>query len=201
MKPFRIDGVDGELTWENAPRAWEVGVRRLAIVSGDGEDWFIDPADRSSAKRNAPCAFFRPISHDFVLSANVKVDFQQKYDAGAIHVRVQDDLWAKLCFEYSSFVQPTIVSVVTRGTSDDCNSTVIDGDSVYLRVSKVGATFAFHYSLDGAQWNLVRYFDLNAADTVRPGFSAQAPVGTSCSAWFSHITYAFRTIGDIRSGE
>ena len=55
------------------------------------------------------------------------------YDAGVLTLRRRDDLWAKLCFERSPQGEPMVVSVVTRGVSDDCNSFVVDGRSVWLR--------------------------------------------------------------------
>jgi len=200
LDPFRIDLLDRELSWKNRPQSWETGSAALTMVSGPGEDWFLDPSGLS-IKRNAPCALFAPMSQDFMLRAKVTVHFQEKYDAGTLHIQVNDDLWAKLCFEYSNQHQPTIVSVVTRGTSDDCNSTAIEGNSVYLRVSKIGKTFAFHYSLDGQGWNLVRYFALGGAEPVRPGFSVQSPIGVACSASFSEIAYTLDTLDDIRSGK
>ena len=41
----------------------------------------------------------------------------------------------KLCFEHSPDRQPMIVSVVTRGVSDDANAFAVDGQTAWLRVS------------------------------------------------------------------
>ncbi len=60
------------------------------------------------------------------------------YDRGRCSCTAHDALWAKLCFEYSPQGQPMVVSVVTRGVSDDCNSVDIAGNSVYLRVYRHG---------------------------------------------------------------
>ena len=46
--------------------------------------------------------------------------------------------WAKLSFELSPDKQPTMVTVVTRGLSDDCNSISISGNTVYLQIAKSG---------------------------------------------------------------
>jgi regulation of enolase protein 1 (concanavalin A-like superfamily) len=123
------------------------------------------------------------------------------FDAGVLQVRERDDLWAKLCFEYSPQNQPMIVSVVTRGASDDCNSAVIDGDEVYLRIAVNPKTIAFHHSRDGRYWHLVRYFTLGALANPRVGFSAQSPTGERCTATFAEISYKAGRLGDIRSGE
>src|SRR5207342_974724 len=109
------------------------------------------------------------------------------------------DLWAKLCFEYSPQHQPMIVSVVTRGVSDDCNSVVIGGREVYLRIAHTPRTTAFHYSLDGRYWQLVRYFTLGELHNLQVGFSSQSPTGQKCTAVFSKIHYRAGALKDNRN--
>jgi hypothetical protein len=94
-----------------------------------------------------------------------------------------------------------VVSVVTRGASDDCNHVVIDGREVYLRIAVTPRTVAFHYSLDGARWHFVRYFTLGEVDRPRVGFSSQSPRGQRCVAVFSEIRYREGELSDNRSGE
>ena len=92
---------------------------------------------------NAPVALFTPSSENFLLSAKVTVEFKYTYDAGVIFLYVNDDTWAKLCFEYSPQNEAMVVSVVTRGRSDDCNSTVIGSHTVYLRAFRQGNALAY----------------------------------------------------------
>jgi regulation of enolase protein 1 (concanavalin A-like superfamily) len=92
-----------------------------------------------------------------------------------------------------------IVSVVTRGLSDDCNSTVVSGDAVWLRVAGVGDAFAFHASADGERWDFVRHFALDG--DPRPGFLAQSPTGEGLVATFSEIRLEPVRLRDLRSGE
>jgi regulation of enolase protein 1 (concanavalin A-like superfamily) len=94
-----------------------------------------------------------------------------------------------------------VVSVVNRGLSDDCNSVVVSGESVYLRVAQGEAATAFHYSLDGAHWSFVRYFSLGSLRGLRVGFSSQSPTGNGCRAVFSEIRYRPGFPFDLRSGE
>jgi regulation of enolase protein 1 (concanavalin A-like superfamily) len=94
-----------------------------------------------------------------------------------------------------------IVSVVTRGRSDDCNSKIIDGNEVYLRVARLGQAFAFHYSEDGRTWHLVRHFTLGPVDELQVGFSSQSPTGPGCRSTFSEISYEPRLLKGIRSGK
>ena len=116
-----------------------------------------------------------------------------------------DSSWAKLCFERSPQGEPTIVSVVTKGVSDDANAFVKPGP-VYLRVARLGRAYAFHASDTGERWELVRYFSLaarsgtNSSINPRAGFLAQSPTGEGSAATFSDIVFERRTLEDVRSG-
>jgi len=190
----------GELQWVNDSLESRVGPAALTITAGAITDLFIDPAG-SAIKDNAPVGLFVPPDDSFALSARVKVGFASTFDAGVLQVRERAEVWAKLCFEYSPQRQPMVVSVVTRDLSDDCNSTVIEGDTVYLRVSRRPPVFAFHYSRDGHVWHMVRYFTLGKLEHLRVGFSSQSPTGQRCTAVFSEILYRPGAVKDFRSGE
>ena len=186
--------IPGELHWHNQPLAWKADAASLTIVAAEHTDWFSDPAGNFT-QDNAPSALFAPPD------AKVTVDFTSMYDAGVLQLRESDKLWAKLCFEYSPQHEPMIVSVVTREVSDDCNSVVIDGHTVYLRAAVTPEAIAFHYSTNGTDWRLVRYFTLGKLQNLRVGFSAQSPTGQQCSAVFSDIRYRAGRLADYRNGE
>lgn len=201
MTTFSLPGISAELQWKNTPVDWKVDAGgSLSIIAGEGTDWFVDPAG-SVDKGTAPIALFAPAHDSFLLSAKVRVEFASMFDAGVLHIRAADDRWAKLCFEYSPQRQPMIVSVVTRGVSDDCNSVVIDGQEVYLRIAQTPQTTAFHYSRDGKYWHFVRYFTLGKVDGLQVGLSSQSPMGTTCLVTFSEIAYRPGVLADSRSGE
>jgi regulation of enolase protein 1 (concanavalin A-like superfamily) len=201
MTTFTLPGIPGEFHWLISPVEWSFEpARGLSILAGAQTDWFSDPSGDYSAD-SAPCALVTPPDDNFILSARVSVTFAFAYDAGVLQVRAADNLWAKLCFEYSPQNRPMIVSVVTRGVSDDCNSAEIDSSEVYLRVARTPTTLAFHYSHDGHVWQFVRYFTLGTTGPLKVGFSAQSPTGTKCAAVFSEMDYRRGCLKDIRSGE
>ena len=198
MSSFTLSGLPGELQWKNQPVDSKVEFGTLTIVAGELTDWFIDPSGVVN-KGNAPIALFAPPDEQFTLRARVSVDFEATFDAGVLFVYESETSWAKLCFELSPQGKPMVVSVVTKGSSDDCNSLPIEGSSIYLRVARQGQAFAFHYSLDGRVWNLVRYFSLGALSNLQMGLSSQAPTGTRCSATFAEVEYRQGALKDIRS--
>ena len=202
MNKFKLSIIPKELEWKNQPLDWNVEADdRLLIVAGNKTDWFIDPAGNGYTPDNAPCALFVPSDENFILSAKVTVDFDSDFDAGVFQLRVSKDIWAKLCFEYSPQHQPMIVSVVTRHISDDCNSVIIGGNEVYLRLAVKPGLIAFHYSVDGVYWHLVRYFTLGNIEHLSVGFSSQSPTGEKCKTIFSEIQYRAGVLKEYRNGE
>jgi regulation of enolase protein 1 (concanavalin A-like superfamily) len=200
MSSFKLSTLPTDLQWQNEPLDWKLAQNDLTITAGALSDWFIDPAN-GKATGNAPTALFTPPDKNFVFSAKVTVDFASMFDAGVLKIHARDDLWAKLCFEYSPQSKPMVVSVVTRGVSDDCNSAVIEDNSVYLRLAREGQTFSFHYSRHAEFWYLVRYFSLGELPSLQIGLSSQSPTGQKCTATFSEISYREGKIKDIRGGE
>jgi uncharacterized protein len=108
--------------------------------------------------------------------------------------------WAKLALERSPQGEAMIVSVVTRGVSDDANGAVVAGDRIWVRVARIGGACALHASADGASWDLVRHFALEAPGPLAAGFLAQSPTGDGCTATFDDVRFAARTLADLRDG-
>jgi uncharacterized protein len=191
-----IPNLPGALNWQNKPRSSNLdGNNVLTIASNPKSDWFVDPFDGTVAN-NAPILSFSPGS-DYVLSTRVTVKFATKWDAGALMLMGDDHHWAKLSFEYSPDRKPTLVTVVTRGLSDDCNSMAVSGSSVYLRIAKSGGTYVFYFSINGQNWQILRTFSLDTELPVRAGFESQSPAGAGAVASFSAITYDPHRIGNI----
>ncbi|MDX2007034.1 MAG: DUF1349 domain-containing protein [Meiothermus sp.] len=187
-----------ELKPHPADAKWTMENGVLSLEAGPRTDLFNDPFGRNSAA-NTPMLVFK-VADDFTLSAAVEVDFRSTYDAGVLVIYQHPRSWAKLCFELSPQGVPSVVSVVTKGSSDDCNSYAIPGSRVHYRVAKMGKVFAFHYLERPRHWSMVRLFELEDAPT-QAGFLAQSPTGEGCAPSFSQIEYRARTLGDVRSGE
>jgi uncharacterized protein len=171
---------------------------RLTLTAAARTDMFVDPAGVDQLP-DAGRFIGLPPGGDFTLAARVSVEFASMFDAGVLLLYAGERQWAKLCFEYSPQHRPTAVTVVTRGTSDDCNSFEVDGNTLWLRITRSGAAWAFHASADGAWWRLLRYFTLEKG-LARVGFLAQSPAGEGCAATFDHITFGPGAPADLRDG-
>ena len=132
-----------------------------------------------------------------MLNTKVQVRFTSKWDAGALLLCADDHHWAKLSYEFSPEGKPTLVSVVTRGLSDDCNSVSRTSSSVFLRIAKSAKTYVFYFSEDGKQWHILRTFSLDTDLPIRVGFESQSPAGDGATAQFDSITYETHTTGNI----
>jgi uncharacterized protein len=173
----------------------------LILTAAAGTDMFVDPAG-GDVVPDAGRFVGLPPAGDFRLAARVRVNFGSRFDAGALLLHARERHWAKACLEYSAQLRPTAVTVVTRGVSDDSNGFEVDGDTLWLRISRSGAAWAFHASADGSGWRLLRYFALggDAAELVRVGFLAQSPTGQGCTASFDHISFAPGAPASLRDG-
>jgi regulation of enolase protein 1 (concanavalin A-like superfamily) len=185
-------------SWLRQPASWRLDGGRLRIEAGAKTDCFADPAGGRPVS-NAPALVGRPPDGDFTLLARVRIDAMSTFDAGALFVYGDDGLWAKLCLELSPQGRPMIVSVVTRGVSDDCNSQTVESGEAWLRLARIDGAIAFHASREGERWELVRHFAL-PADDIEVGFEAQSPTGLGCNATFSEIAYASGRLPELRGG-
>lgn len=177
----------------------------ISVSSIPGTDIFTDPGGddgdqvTSSTLHNAATLLTDAPAGDFQLSARVRVRFAGTFDAGVLFLRHDRETWAKLCFEYSPQRQGMIVSVVNNRVSDDANAFTVDSDHVHLRISRKGTVFAFHASLDGERWILIRAFSLpNAGKPLEIGFEAQSPQSDGCDVVFDESRLVERTISDFR---
>ncbi|WCN81340.1 DUF1349 domain-containing protein [Micromonospora sp. LH3U1] len=190
---WRVDEATGSVTVSAQPRT----------------DIFIDPSgDFVNAGENAAPVLNAatllgdlPPEGDFQFSARVTVAFASTFDAGVLLLWRDERCWGKLCFEFSPEGEPMIVSVICRGVADDANAFVVADRSVWLRVSRIGRVYAYHASLDGTTWQLIRVFSFDGETSRdRIGFAGQAPIGDGCSATFDEIHFRPERLADLRDG-
>lgn len=197
-----LPGLPQPLRWLVPSPSFDVtGAGVLRMVAGPRTDWFIDPGS-GAAVRNAP-ALLLPAQGPWQFRATVSAEHRATFDAAVLFVHVDDERWAKLCLERSPRGEVMVVSVVTRGRSDDCDSVPVGSQGLCLRISALEGSFAFHWSRDGELWHLVRSFWLGdgAPATASVGFIVQSPTGEGCVATFRDVRFTPTLLADLRSGE
>jgi regulation of enolase protein 1 (concanavalin A-like superfamily) len=191
--------VQPELDWHvPPPEPCEIGGSSIAFAAGPRTDLFTDPSG-ADAKAEAPLLLGRP-SGDCQLSARVSAMLAATFDAAALVVWASATSWGKLALEYSPQREATIVSVVTRGVSDDANAFAVSGAVAWLRVSRSGETLAFHASVDGLWWSLIRYFTFAGAGEASFGFLVQSPTGDGLQGRFDEIEWSEQPLLELRDG-
>ncbi|AMO79670.1 DUF1349 domain-containing protein [Obesumbacterium proteus] len=191
-----------EFLWMNESKA-TFSDGRITILAPEKCDFFFN--NNTSSENgitpdnlsNAPF-LFTEVSGDFVLTVKVIVDFKDTYDAAAVMVMKNDHVWVKSCFEKTDFGTNAVVSVVMNQVTDDANGCNIDGNSVWLKVVRIGQSFALHYSQDGKSFNMTRVFSLPVDDIVKVGLVAQAPIGNGGERHFEHLVLERKTLDNIR---
>jgi uncharacterized protein len=199
MAHVTLESMPMPMRWLVPPVSWDTDGSTLSLVAGARTDWFIDPASAREPVLNGPALVGRAAG-DYLFSARVHIGFAATFDAGALMLHAGERTWAKLCFEYSPAREPMVVSVVTRGTSDDANGLVVEGGEVWLRIARMGAAFAFHASTDSREWKLIRHFTLGEDVEPEVGLEAQSPTGDGCEVCFDEIRFEPRRLLDLRDG-
>lgn len=184
-----------EFAWINEPLDYSFNSGRLTVNVPPVSDFFRDPAG-DFIKDTAPY-LYTLIEEDFVLTTRVNVEMISEYDSGCLMVMENEKNWAKVCYEYIKGI-PTIVSVVTKNTSDDCVSSKVGPNKPYLKIQRVGNCFGFHYSLDSITWEMVRYFQMDCSEAIKVGVVAQSPIGQGCRVEFELLKLEKRMVKDVR---
>lgn len=180
----------------------------LTLEASPHTDLFTPP-DESTPTNNAfrllgtPPILGTPQTSDWQFQAHISVQQNALFDAGVLLVWHSESHWAKLCLEQAPGARPMLVSVVTRGLSDDANGEVLEDARAYLRICRLGQTFAFHTSRSGeaGNWELLRHFSLDIGiSPVQIGLLVQSPTGEGCQATFSELTLEPTRLAEVRSG-
>ncbi len=194
-----IIAIPHKLIWENTPKSFSVSKDKIVIEAGKKTDMFRDP-NVSYNTDNAPKLLFEA-DNDFVLTAAIEHAFANKWDGGAIIIK-QDSLnWIKFCFEKDYTGAKRVVSVVTKGISDDCNSIEMNSSKVYYKLAKADNVITLYSSPDGIRWLLIRHLQFDTSKGFKVGFLAQSPTGDRCEVTFSDIVYTIKKIKDPYLGE
>lgn len=177
--------------------------KRLRFNAGGPADFFCDPSGKSPV-RTAPL-LLTPVDNTkpFTLTAKVKPHFTRDglYNAAALYIYANPHLWQKLAYEQDEQRQHRIVSVRTRGRSDDCNHDVVRQQYVYLRIHSDTKSVALYYSLDKREWDLVRLHQNEYPAKVYVGISNQCPADTASYSHFEELALGAEPIADLRLGK
>lgn len=194
-----------EFQWLNQSEIRKDG-NRIEIMATPLSDFFCNSGSVSEEGITPESLSYAPfyyteVEGDFVLQVKVSHAFKDIYDSASVMVMVDMQNWAKACFEKTDFGTHAAVSVVTkRGESDDANGCNLEGNTAWLKVCRVNHTFSFHYSTDGKQFYMMRFFSLPVDQKVKVGLLAQAPTGNGGVRVYEDLMLENKTVKNIRYG-
>ncbi len=191
----RINEIPYPIEIKNNPVSF-IANDSLIRISAKGKTNLFNNPNGIYKVQDAPMLLFEP-KGDFTLKAKVSGNLQSIYDVAALVVYQDENLWAKFCYENSVEKIPTIVSVVTRKYSDDCNS-LSTSSYAYMSIVRKGEEFSFFYSPDDAKWQLIRHFRLELTGILKVGFAAHGSRGDGFTANFTEIKYLDKALEDMR---
>lgn len=200
-KLLKIPGVEKNVSWINQAHvaSYHTTENGIQIVAGEKTDKYIAP-DYSYTFDNAP-RFVFDADKNFVFSVAIQHQFVNKWDGGAIILEADKDNWIKFCFEKDYTGAKRVVSVVTKGISDDANSIELPQNIAYYKMAKKEDTVYLYASKSGKEWYLVRAINFKYNKTLKLGLLAQSPEGKSNTVNFSDVKYSAITIKDFWTGE
>ncbi len=184
-------------TWQNEAIDFEIGDGFLSVKVGEGTDFFNNPED-NSITASAPF-LYQELEGDFVAKALIEPDFSSQWNAVALMV-IEDSLnWIKFAFENSDATGPGIVSVVTRGTSDDANGAILKEHArIWLALVRKDQLYAMHWSIDGNKWYMARLTKLPSKKNVQIGIEMQSPVGKEATHKIHFFELEHRSVENLR---
>jgi regulation of enolase protein 1 (concanavalin A-like superfamily) len=190
----------GAFQWMNPPEEVYFKDSSISIVAGAQTDFFNNP-ENTDVAANAPFLYLNKAG-DFVATALVRPDFKDVWNACALMVHIDSLNWIKFAFENSDATGKSIVSVVTKGTSDDANGVVLTEEKeIWLRIIRKNNLFAMHWSKDGQDFKMARLSTLPDVPEVKVGIEVQCPAGEEARHDLLCFSLEGKTIEDLRKGE
>ena len=189
-----------ELNWINQPSAFNITDGQIEIIAEKETDFFNNPED-GSISATAPLLFIEQ-NGDFVAKALVKPDFSSLWNAACLMVHIDSLNWIKFAFENSDATGKSIVTVVTKGVSDDANGVILETeDQVWLKMIRKGNIYSMLWSLDDENYKMARLTSLPEAENVKIGVEVQCPVGESAKHKVLYFGVEEKTVEDLRKGK
>ena len=174
------------MQWHNEPPTWNAHERIITVTTAPKTDFW--RKTHSGAITDNGHFYYQPVTGDFTAEAKISGQYQALYDQAGLMVRLDETTWLKCGIEYLEGVQHAS-AVVTRDYSDWSVVTLASNPpALWLRVSRHGLTLEVYYSLDGAEYTMLRQAYLTDMQTLNVGIMCASPTGDGFAATFEGFT-------------
>ncbi len=170
------------MEWYNEPPRWDQTGDQLVVTTGPKTDFW----------RKTHYGFIRDSGHfcyekatgDFAAGVEVRGQYKDLYDQAGLMVRVDEANWLKCGIEFVDGVQ-NASCVVTRDYSDwSVVALPASPTSIWLQITRQGDSLDVQYSIDGANYTLLRMAYLPLKETVQVGPMCASPDGNGFEVAF-----------------
>ena len=186
--------------WINKPESFELKEHSLIIEAGENTDFFNNPVSKKISD-NAPF-FYTEVSGDFVMKTLIRPDLSKVWNACGLMVYIDGLNWIKYEFENSDATGNSIVSVITKGDSDDANGAILHNrEYIWLKVVRKGNVYSMHWSTDDVKYKMTRLVSLESSSTVKVGMQAQCPADKPKKHEFLYFSLDPISVKDMRVGK
>jgi regulation of enolase protein 1 (concanavalin A-like superfamily) len=175
-------------SWLNPPSTWKIQEDQLLVdVSPETDFW---RKTHYGFIRDSGHFFFTTVPGDFSIQVRIRGHYASLYDQGGLMLRASGEYWMKCGIEYVDGTQQASV-VVTNDYSDwSVTPLVANPTDVWFRVKKQECSLEVFYSLDGADFAMLRTAYLQCPRTLDVGMMCAAPQGPGFRIEFSDFSLA-----------
>ena len=164
------------MQWFNEPPSWSREDDAILMTAGPSTDFW--RKTHYGFIRDSGHVYFQTVAGDFTAEVKVSGGYKDLYDQAGLMLRIDESNWIKCGIEYVHDVQH-VSAVVTRDFSDwSVVALAQNPASIWLRVVRKAEAVEIFFSLDGAQYTLLRMAYLLPVEQMQVGLMCAAPDGT-----------------------
>jgi regulation of enolase protein 1 (concanavalin A-like superfamily) len=173
------------MQWLNEPATWQRSGEHIHVHVEPGTDFW----------RTTHYGFIRDTGHvyytvtggDFIATTKIAGAYRDLYDQAGLMVRIDAEHWVKTGIEFVHGVQ-YVSAVVTNVFSDWSVAPLVQNPpAVWLRLIRKAEAVEIFYSLDGADYTLLRIAYLLPSAEAMVGVMCAAPDGTGFDVVFEEF--------------
>jgi hypothetical protein len=163
------------MEWRNEPPHWQADGDTVSVTSAPQTDFW--RKTHSGQINDNGHFYFQPVSGDFRAQVKISGGYADQYDQAGMMVHADEQTWLKCGLELFDGV-PRIGAVVTKDFSDWSLQSLAEVPTAFwLKVTRHGGTFEVNFSLNGADFHMIRQAHLTETETVRVGLMTCSPIG------------------------
>lgn len=169
------------MQWFNQPPVWQAQGDVITITAAPKTDFW--RKTHAGFIKDDGHFYYRTISGDFTTEIKVSGKYRDLYDQAGLMLRLNDEHWLKCGVEFVEG-QQYASAVVTHDYSDWSVVAIPNPPTLWLRLKRHHETVEVSFSLDGANFNMMRQAYFQPVESLQIGMMMCAPIGGGFEATF-----------------